>query len=49
MNIEVLMISFFVCLVLLILSFFTYGKYVERIFVPTYEPITFTNFIKGYK
>lgn len=29
------MISFFVCLGLLILSFFTYGKYVERVFDPT--------------
>ena len=29
------MISFFMCLVLLILSFFTYGKYVERVFGPT--------------
>jgi carbon starvation protein CstA len=29
------MISFFVCLGLLILSFFTYGKYVERVFGPT--------------
>ncbi|MBQ3933901.1 MAG: carbon starvation protein A [Elusimicrobiaceae bacterium] len=29
------MISFFVCLGLLILSFFTYAKYVERVFAPT--------------
>ena len=29
------MISFFVCLGLLILSFFTYGTYVERVFGPT--------------
>ncbi len=29
------MISFFMCLVLLILSFFTYGKYVERVFAPS--------------
>lgn len=29
------MISFFVCLGLLILSYFTYAKYVERVFAPT--------------
>ena len=34
------MISFFVCLGLLILSFFTYGKYVERVFGPTDIKIT---------
>ena len=29
------MISFFVCLGLLILSYFTYAKYVEHVFGPT--------------
>ncbi|MBO4707154.1 MAG: carbon starvation protein A [Elusimicrobiaceae bacterium] len=41
------MISFFICLGLLILSFFTYGKYVERVFSPTHAKTPAIRFSNG--
>ena len=41
------MISFFTCLVLLILSYFTYAKYVERVFGPTEAQTPAVRFANG--
>ena len=41
------MISFFVCLGLLILSYFTYAKYVERVFGPTADQTPAVRFANG--
>ena len=41
------MISFFACLGALILSYFTYAKYVERVFGPTSTPTPAIRFANG--